>query len=917
MKILFVTVLAFLFHGAPAFSQTTYTWNVAGGGSWATASNWIPSRTLPAANDILIINNSGTKTITNVPTQTIGRLTIGGNSTITLSGSGGNQTLTIANGTGDDLIVENGSTLVQNNNLESINLSANCRADISGSFSINRSYNTNAANVITTVSGTLRLVSNNGTIVNATPAKLFFTAGSTYEHSRNGGTIPTAAWNAASNCFVTGITGTAPTGLNQSFGNFSWDCTGQSTGFLLNGVLTTVNGNLSVGNTNLFGVFLATASNSSYTLDIGGDFIINDNAWLSITNGDNITATVNVAGDFNMTGISSSSTFFDYHAATGGAVTLNKIIMNIAGDFIQSGGLFDFAYGDSDASNFTELHLSGNLTISNSGLMQTGSADNSVSNGTIIFNKPGIQTFFAATPANIAYVNYVVNNGSTLEMLSDISLSSIATAVWAGQFTVNAGAVLNIDSNRIVSSSGATAGVNNSFILNDGAVIISANPDGLQHNETIGSVSTAIATRTFRSNADYEFKGAVTGTFITTPIENTARDIIINNTSGNVTLSQPMAVTRSFILASGNLITTITNLLTINDDATSSAGSYSPVRYVDGPVRKIGDDTFTFPVGKSGVYAPISISAPGTVNDEFLAEYMRTTPPNRFSITAPGLNHISFCEYWNLEEIGPGSPTVNVSLSWSGLSPCNTAAYINDLATLTVAQYNGTSWDSHGNSGGTTGSGSLGTVTRNNVSVFTPFSIGSTSAGTNPLTVKFSLVKAYPAGNINKIEWTNSSEEGVGQYEVERSTNGISFVMIKNINARSNAGTREDYVVNDENPYPDISFYRIKAVEINGEFSYSPVIKIIRNTTADMKLQVYPNPVVNRQFVIQLRNQQRGNYLLKLFNNSGQEVYQTNWQFAGGSASRTIELPSGIIPGMYHVQLSANESMLQSKIIIR
>lgn len=42
MKILFVTVLAFLFLDLPAFSQATYTWNVAGGGSWATATNWTP-----------------------------------------------------------------------------------------------------------------------------------------------------------------------------------------------------------------------------------------------------------------------------------------------------------------------------------------------------------------------------------------------------------------------------------------------------------------------------------------------------------------------------------------------------------------------------------------------------------------------------------------------------------------------------------------------------------------------------------------------------------------------------------------------------------------------------------------------------------------------------------------------------------
>ena len=51
------------------YSQTTYTWNMVGGGSWATAANWTPARNTPAANDILRFTNGGTKTITNVPTQ--------------------------------------------------------------------------------------------------------------------------------------------------------------------------------------------------------------------------------------------------------------------------------------------------------------------------------------------------------------------------------------------------------------------------------------------------------------------------------------------------------------------------------------------------------------------------------------------------------------------------------------------------------------------------------------------------------------------------------------------------------------------------------------------------------------------------------------------------------------------------------
>ncbi|HRF17872.1 MAG TPA: hypothetical protein PK977_06880, partial [Chitinophagaceae bacterium] len=98
-----------------ASAQNTYTWNVAGGGNWNTSGNWTPARTSTAASDILIINNGGTKTITNVPTQTIGRLVIANNTSVTLSGGGGSQTLTIANGTGNDFIIESGSTLIQNN----------------------------------------------------------------------------------------------------------------------------------------------------------------------------------------------------------------------------------------------------------------------------------------------------------------------------------------------------------------------------------------------------------------------------------------------------------------------------------------------------------------------------------------------------------------------------------------------------------------------------------------------------------------------------------------------------------------------------------------------------------------------------------------------------------------------------------
>lgn len=77
-----------------------------------------------------------------------------------------------------------------------------------------------------------------------------------------------------------------------------------------------------------------------------------------------------------------------------------------------------------------------------------------------------------------------------------------------------------------------------------------------------------------------------------------------------------------------------------------------------------------FPGGKNWAYMPRPpFLAPAATNAEYRAEYFRSSPPNRTNITAPGLVKVSLCEYWDIEEVGPGSPVVNVSLSWSGLSP--------------------------------------------------------------------------------------------------------------------------------------------------------------------------------------------------------------------------------------------------------
>lgn len=85
-----------------------------------------------------------------------------------------------------------------------------------------------------------------GTFVNSNELQPIEIHGGTYEHARDGGSIPNAEWYTIetylSTCKVTGITGSPlSSGLDQNFQNFIWDNPGQT-------VIQNLHGNITVGN---------------------------------------------------------------------------------------------------------------------------------------------------------------------------------------------------------------------------------------------------------------------------------------------------------------------------------------------------------------------------------------------------------------------------------------------------------------------------------------------------------------------------------------------------------------------------------------------------------------------------------------------------------------------------------------------
>ena len=157
--------------------------------------------------------------------------------------------------------------------------------------------------------------------------------------------------------------------------------------------------------------------------------------------------------------------------------------------------------------------------------------------------------------------------------------------------------------------------------------------------------------------------------------------------------------------------------------------------------------------------------------------------------------------------------------------------------------------------------------------------------------------------NTVSLNWNTANEINIKYFTIEKSPDALRFNSVTNVAAEGKA-TNDYYAsVRDENS--GITFYRLKIVDNDGRFSYSPIIKIDRRKDA-AGFSVLTNPV--KDFIII-------NTTDKILNNTQGSLVNTNGavvkNFNIKQGSQTVEI-KGMPAGIYYLK-TINGS---SKIII-
>ncbi len=180
-----------------------------------------------------------------------------------------------------------------------------------------------------------------------------------------------------------------------------------------------------------------------------------------------------------------------------------------------------------------------------------------------------------------------------------------------------------------------------------------------------------------------------------------------------------------------------------------------------------------------------------------------------------------------------------------------------------------------------------------------------------PLSLKFVNTSATKHGGKVDVQWTVASQEGITIYEVERSSDAKSFSNIATVQA----GTDNTYSYADETPFGGNNYYRIKAVARSTNGVYSNIVRVSMNAT-NAELNAYPNPVKDGHLQVSVSNLIKGNYVISLYNATGQKVATKQVSYEAGNTMIEMDVNT-LANGIYMMQLTndSGEKIAEQKIV--
>lgn len=190
------------------------------------------------------------------------------------------------------------------------------------------------------------------------------------------------------------------------------------------------------------------------------------------------------------------------------------------------------------------------------------------------------------------------------------------------------------------------------------------------------------------------------------------------------------------------------------------------------------------------------------------------------------------------------------------------------------------------------------------------------SADNATLPVTASPLSAQITGHSVKLQWTTYTETNSNRFAVERSTDGISFSPLINVDAKGNSRQTIPYICYDQSPNAGSNYYRWQEIDMDGKVaSVSNVVQAFVGNTVN-NMVVYPNPVkAGTPLTIRVTNSVSGDVGTRITDTRGHVVKTTTKHVDQGTQNIQVST-AGLASGIYFVSVVENGVVQNAKVVI-
>lgn len=228
---------------------------------------------------------------------------------------------------------------------------------------------------------------------------------------------------------------------------------------------------------------------------------------------------------------------------------------------------------------------------------------------------------------------------------------------------------------------------------------------------------------------------------------------------------------------------------------------------------------------------------------------------------------------------------------------------------LAFSSDNGTTWTTYPGTVNTTEN----TVTVNEVP--TIFGLWTLTNSSSPLPVELANFTSSVSGKTVTLKWETKTELMNHGFEVERKTPGTDWQKIGFIEGHGTSNSPKYYSFSDQPTASGKILYRLKQIDTDGGFEYSPEIEVEMGLPTEFALnQNYPNPF-NPETVIGYALPVAGEVTLEVFNSLGEKIVTlvSGTMEAGNHqvTFRADNLPSGLY--FYKINVTGVKNFASTK----